>query len=49
MPGTITSSFLIQYENPYWRFHNGRNESFGWSLYYRTRGWDDQGRPPIAC
>jgi len=40
MPGTIYSSALVEYMNPYWRFHNGRNESFGWSAYYRSR---DQG------
>ena len=42
MPGTIYSSYAIAYENPYWR---GRNESFGWSLYHRTRDqgtWDEQ-------
>ena len=37
MPGSIYSSYAISYENPYWK---GRNQSFGWSLYYNTR---DQG------
>ena len=41
MPGTIYSSFALAYDNPYWK---GRNESFGWSAYYRTRNqgtWDE--------
>lgn len=36
-PGTVLSSYVLQYENPYW---GGRNQSFGWSLYWRSR---DQG------
>jgi outer membrane protein insertion porin family len=41
MPGTVYSNYAIAYENPYWK---GRNESFGWSLYHRTRDqdtWDE--------
>ncbi len=41
MPGSIYSSYAIAFEDPYWR---GRNESFGWSLYYNTRDqgtWDE--------
>lgn len=42
MPGTIYSTYAISYDNPYW---GGRNESFGWSVYHRTRNqgdWDEQ-------
>ena len=42
MPGTDYSAFLIRFEDPYWK---GRNQSFGWSLYYRTRDqdtWDER-------
>jgi len=41
-PGTIYSNYLVSYENPYWK---GRNQSFGWSVYYRSRDqgeWDEQ-------
>jgi len=41
LPGTVYSNYIISYENPYWK---GRNQSFGWSLYYRTRDqgeWDE--------
>lgn len=41
-PGTIYSSFIVSYQNPYWK---GRNQSFGWSVYYWTRDqgeWDEQ-------
>ncbi|HUT35862.1 MAG TPA: outer membrane protein assembly factor BamA [Planctomycetota bacterium] len=41
MPGSLYSSYAIAYDNPYWR---GRNESFGWSVYHRTRDqgvWDE--------
>ncbi|NQT85531.1 hypothetical protein HQ560_02125, partial [bacterium] len=45
MPGNVYSNYLVQYENPYWKHHeDGRNESFGWSVYYRTRDqgeWDE--------
>ena len=42
MPGTVYSNYLLQYNNPYWK---GRNESFGWSAYYRNRDqgeWDER-------
>ena len=42
MPGFVYSNYLIQYRNPYWR---GRNESFGWRLYFRERDqgeWDER-------
>jgi len=42
MPGLIYNRFLIDYENPYWR---GRNQSFGWRFYFRTRDqgeWDER-------
>ena len=42
MPGTVYSNYLLQYNNPYWK---GRNESFGWRLYYRNRDqgeWDER-------
>ncbi|MFP4055906.1 MAG: outer membrane protein assembly factor [Candidatus Brocadiia bacterium] len=45
MPGTVYSNFLLRYENPYWRHIHGRNESLGWSLYWRTRDqgeWDER-------
>jgi len=45
MPGTIYSSYAIAYDNPYWRRGGpgsdlGGPQSFGWSLYHRSR---DQG------
>ena len=41
LPGTIYSNYAVGYENPYWK---GRNQSFGWSVYYRSRDqgdWDE--------
>jgi len=41
-PGTLYSSFIITYRNPYWK---DLNQSFGWSVYYWTRDqgeWDEQ-------
>ncbi len=42
MPGFVYSNYLIAYRNPYWK---DKNQSFGWSLYYRTRDqgeWDER-------
>ena len=36
-PGTRYSTYLVQYENPYWA---GLNQSAGWSVYYRTYDYD---------
>ncbi|MFW6162673.1 MAG: BamA/OMP85 family outer membrane protein [Planctomycetota bacterium] len=37
-PGTIYSTYLVQYRNPYW---GGRNQSAGWSAYWRSRDQDE--------
>ncbi|MBL7222301.1 MAG: BamA/TamA family outer membrane protein [Candidatus Brocadiae bacterium] len=41
MPGFQYSNYMISYRNPYWK---DKNQSFGWSLYYRDRDqgeWDE--------